>query len=148
MLIDNKTNKENIFRLLKLYKPSFIMAPKSWLELSKYNDKIIEVQEQLDIVRAEKNPIKYNQNEEEVPYIDESNVQFFLNDIEDLSTDDRIPIPKWYPVKYAFDDPHDKETGPVVLASFACVEYDYDFLLSHEQIALEEKLYVPGTHPK
>ena len=37
MLIDNKTNKENILRLLKLYRPSFIMAPKSWLELSKYN---------------------------------------------------------------------------------------------------------------
>lgn len=72
----------------------------------------------------------------------------FLNEIEDLSTDDRIPIPKWYPVKYAFDDKHDSETGPVVLASFACVEYDYDFLLPHENIALEEKMYIPDTHPK
>ena len=72
----------------------------------------------------------------------------FLNEIDDLSTDDRIPIPKWYPVKYAFDDKHDSETGPVVLASFACVEYDYDFLLPHEQIALEEKMYIPDTHPK
>jgi hypothetical protein len=61
----------------------------------------------------------------------------FLRDVDDLSTDDRIPVPKWYPVKYSFGDPHDEKTGAVVLVSFACVEYDYDFLLSHEAITLE-----------
>jgi len=35
----------------------------------------------------------------------------FLHEIKDLSDDDRIPKPEWYPVKYSFNDPHDKDSG-------------------------------------
>lgn len=72
----------------------------------------------------------------------------FLKDVEDLSTDDRIPVPTWYPVKFGFDDAHDKENGPRVLASFACVEYDYDFMYQPDDVALAEQLMLPGTDTK
>jgi|APSaa5957512535_1039671.scaffolds.fasta_scaffold53033_4 hypothetical protein len=67
----------------------------------------------------------------------------YLKDVEDLSTDDRIPVPKWYPVKLGFNDAHDAENGPRVLASFACVEYDYDFLIQADDVDLAEKLKIP-----
>lgn len=68
----------------------------------------------------------------------------FLKDVDDLSTDDHIPVPKWYPVKFALNDAHDAENGAVILCSFACVEYDYDFLLPWEDIELAERLTIPG----
>jgi|TARA_B110000285_G_scaffold138237_1_gene154777 hypothetical protein len=78
----------------------------------------------------------------------------FLKDVaalagdKELSTDDRIPVPCWYPVKWGFDDAHDAETGARVLASFACVEYDYDFLLAADDVALADRLMVPGPPPQ
>lgn len=78
----------------------------------------------------------------------------YLKDVKDLappyqlSTDDRIPVPTWYPVKFGFDDPHDDENGPRVLASFACVEYDYDFMYAPDDVALQEQLKLPGTDTK
>ena len=44
----------------------------------------------------------------------------YLRDIaqEDLSRDDTISEPKWYPVKEHIDDPDD-ENGPRVLVSFS-----------------------------
>ena len=45
----------------------------------------------------------------------------FLKDLDpsDLPSDDTIPKPKWYPVKYKQEDPTDLENGPRVLASFS-----------------------------
>ena len=45
VLIDIKTNVENIIQLFNLYKPSFIMAPKSWLKTSSLNN--FEVKESI-----------------------------------------------------------------------------------------------------
>lgn len=60
----------------------------------------------------------------------------FLHQIKDLSDDSRIPKPEWYPVKYSFNDFHDPESGAQVLCSFACVEFDHEFLVEADNIEL------------
>jgi hypothetical protein len=48
----------------------------------------------------------------------------FLDLIDDISHDDRIPEPKWYPVVFTLNDASNVDTGPCILASFAFKEYD------------------------
>jgi hypothetical protein len=44
----------------------------------------------------------------------------FLNELkpDDLSSDDRIPYPAWYPVKVGYNDVYNEEGGAAILASF------------------------------
>ena len=68
----------------------------------------------------------------------------FLNDIDDLSSDDRIPKPQWFDVKYSMNSPHD-DHGPEVLASFAVVDYDYDFAVEAKDIMLANQVMIPES---
>lgn len=72
----------------------------------------------------------------------------FLKDINELSNDDTIPTPEWYPVKYSMDDPWDFESGAAILCSFACVDYDYDFAVEAKDIALDTQVMIPSNPPK
>jgi hypothetical protein len=61
----------------------------------------------------------------------------YFRDIIDLSEDDRIPKPEWYPVKFKLDDPWEIETGAALLASFALVPFDeFDFALQADEMDL------------
>jgi len=57
----------------------------------------------------------------------------FLKDVKDISENDRVPNPEWYPVKFDLNDPYDKETGACVLVSFSVVDYDYEFHIKAEE---------------
>lgn len=61
----------------------------------------------------------------------------FLKDVEDLSIDDRIPKPVWYPVKYAMGDASD-ENGASLLASFALMDFHEEFHFEPEEIELDK----------
>ena len=67
----------------------------------------------------------------------------FLKDVIDLSIDNRIPKPVWYPVKYAMDDACDLENGPQLLASFALMEFHDEFIFEPEDIELDRKMELP-----
>ena len=41
LMIDIKTNAENVSKLFKLYNPTFIIAPKKWLKNSKFNNGLV-----------------------------------------------------------------------------------------------------------
>jgi len=60
-----------------------------------------------------------------------------------VAKDDRVPTPRWYPVKFALDDPWDAETGAAVLVSFAALTFDEEFALDADEMDLAEKLYLP-----
>jgi len=64
----------------------------------------------------------------------------FLKDIDDLSIDDRIPKPVWYPVKFAMADSFDKINGAHVLASFALMDFHEEFHFEPDEIMLDEKM--------
>ena len=68
-----------------------------------------------------------------------------LKDIPDgdLSTDDRIPYPVWWPVKYNQSDTFDKENGAAILCSFQLVDFDYPFQLPCEDIELNKPMVSP-----
>ena len=51
---------------------------------------------------------------------------------------DRIPEPKWFPVKRCLNDQYDKETGAAILASFHFEALDYNFAVNAEEIELDE----------
>jgi hypothetical protein len=70
----------------------------------------------------------------------------FLKDIEDLSIDDRIPKPVWYPVKFAMADAFDKENGSHLLASFALMDFHEEFHFEAEEISLDEKMQLRQEH--
>jgi hypothetical protein len=68
------------------------------------------------------------------------------NDPFFVSTDDTVPKPTWYPVKFAMDDPWDKETGASVLVSFARVPFDeWEFVIPADKLNLDEKVYYPDV---
>jgi hypothetical protein len=64
----------------------------------------------------------------------------FLKDIEDLSIDDRIPKPVWYPVKYGMNDAFDSKNGAHLLASFALMDFHEEFHFEADEIELDEKM--------
>jgi hypothetical protein len=41
-----------------------------------------------------------------------------MGEIEDVSTDDRIPYPTWQAVKVNFKDPYIEDGGAAILCSF------------------------------
>ena len=41
LMVDIKTNVENVSKLFKLYKPSFVIAPRKWLKNSKFNSGLV-----------------------------------------------------------------------------------------------------------
>jgi hypothetical protein len=47
----------------------------------------------------------------------------FMDEIDDLATDDHIPEPKWYPVKYSMNSPWDPKSGAKILVSFAKLDF-------------------------
>jgi hypothetical protein len=42
----------------------------------------------------------------------------FMNDIEDISRDDKIPYPTWHAVKVNLKDPYIEDGGVAILCSF------------------------------
>jgi hypothetical protein len=41
-----------------------------------------------------------------------------MNEIEDISRDDKIPYPSWHAVKVNLKDPYIEDGGAAILASF------------------------------
>jgi hypothetical protein len=58
----------------------------------------------------------------------------YLKDIENLSRDNKIPYPEWFPLKYDIEDPWDKETGARILIAFSIVDYDFNYLVPSSKI--------------
>jgi hypothetical protein len=67
-----------------------------------------------------------------------------MQDIEDLATDDHIPAPKWYPVKYAMTSPWDPKSGAAILVSFAKMDFHDEFAIAAEDVTLDKQLYADG----
>ena len=65
----------------------------------------------------------------------------FMQDIEDLATDDHIPDPKWYPVKYSMVSPWDPKNGAKILVSFAKLDFHDDFAVQPDDVTLDKQLY-------
>lgn len=64
-----------------------------------------------------------------------------LASIQNLSENDDIPEPDWYPVKYQHFDPHDPTSSPMILVSFALVNFDDEFMLEENLITLEKPCF-------
>lgn len=60
----------------------------------------------------------------------------FMDEIEDLASDDHIPVPKWYPVKYSMSSPWDSKSGAAILVSFAKIDFHDEFIIPADQIIL------------
>lgn len=59
-----------------------------------------------------------------------------LADVPELSFDDEIPYPAWYPVKAHYDDEYHHETGASILVSVQIRELDAQYALPAEAIVL------------
>lgn len=47
----------------------------------------------------------------------------FLKDLQDISNDDRIPYPQWFPVQKHMSDQYNEEAGASILCSFAMMDF-------------------------
>ena len=70
----------------------------------------------------------------------------FLKDLgEDLSTDDAIPYPQWFPVKADYNDVYNEEGGAAILCSFQIIPEDQEYQVPAEEIELELPMEIqPG----
>jgi hypothetical protein len=64
-----------------------------------------------------------------------------MQDIEDLASDDHVPVPKWYPVKYAMTTPWDPKCGARILASFAKIDFHDEFAIPEEKVHLSMPMF-------
>ena len=62
----------------------------------------------------------------------------FLDKLKEISFDDTIPYPAWYPVKKGYKDAYDLEHGAAILASFQIVDFDRTFAVAAEDFVLNE----------
>jgi hypothetical protein len=66
----------------------------------------------------------------------------YLKDVENLSRDNLIPYPEWFPLKYDIEDPWDEETGARILIAFSIVDYDFNYMVPSSKIELEKKFKI------
>lgn len=71
----------------------------------------------------------------------------FMNEIEDISRDDRIPYPSWQAVKVNFKDPYIEEGGASILCSFQIAPLDFQYAVADfEEIYLDKMIELqPGV---
>jgi len=61
--------------------------------------------------------------------------------VQNLSKDDTIPYPEWYPIKRCLDDEYDAETGAAVLCSFQIIDPEKrKYAVPAEKITLNRPL--------
>ena len=66
----------------------------------------------------------------------------YLKDIENLSRDNKLPYPEWFPLKYDIEDPWDEETGARILIAFSIVDYDFNYMVPSGKIELEKRFKI------